>query len=265
MYLVKYTTKLWRDAALSQESLRIGSVLHYRQIEDLRFRDEDEGEGRIVHSSKIPLTAEAHNRIFAEHPYRLNDGWTIDTNGVPLLSERSQFNAFVFCCSLLRRNHQIHNHARQFKSDAWYFIKNPLAFADAVAQGLKAHLAIAMRDAHMPDSAREKLHQLEVLPVFGLVKYTSESKDQLVTDENLESFKPKQLRLEPFFRKSPAFQDEREFRFIWLINLGCMENNDFDLTTTTLRTVDLSGLSVPISRKPFSLDGIYNRRGVRIV
>ncbi|MBU3625504.1 hypothetical protein ICN48_04550 [Polynucleobacter sp. JS-Safj-400b-B2] len=133
-----------------------------------------------------------------------------------------------------------------------------------MARELKVYLDAAMQDAHMPQSARKKLHLLEVLPVFGLVSYTSASKDQYVTHENLEKFQPKQLRLDPFFRKSSAFQCEKEFRFIWLINLGCMENNDFDLTSTALRTVDLKGIAVPISRKPFSLEGIYDRRGTRI-
>lgn len=265
MYLVKYTARRWRDAALSQTSLRIGSVLHYREIDDARFRDDNEGDGRIVHRAKIPLTAEVHNRIFAEQPYRLTDGWTIDTGGIPFLSEKSEFNTFVFSCSLLQRNHEIPKLAQKFKSDARYFIKNPLDFADAVAEGLKNHLTVVMQDAHMPQSAREKLHLLEVLPVFGPIKYTTDSKDRFVTEDNIETFRSKQLRLEPFFQKNPKFQDEREFRFVWLVNLGSMEKGDFDLTTTNLRTVDLVGLTVPISGKPCSLSGIYNRKGVRIV
>lgn len=264
MYLVKYTKRHWCAAALNQTSLRIGSVLYYREIEDRRFRDEDEGEGRIVHRSKTPLTAEVHNRIFSEHSYRLHHDWKIETNGVPLLSERSLFNPFVFSCSLLRRNHEISSLAREFGSDARYFIKNPRDFADTVARGLKDYLSIAMKDAYMPQSAREKLHLLEVLPIFGLVRYTTESKDQFVSDENIDSFRPKQLRLEPFFRKHPTFENEKEFRFIWFINFGRMENNDFDLTTTILRTVDLTDLVVPISSKPVSLKGIYDRRGLRI-
>ncbi|MDO8701679.1 MAG: hypothetical protein Q7J77_04580 [Undibacterium sp.] len=265
MYLVKYTAKRWRDAALSQTSLRIGSVLHYREIVDARFRDENEGDGRIVHRANTPLIAEDHNRIFSEHPYRLTDGWTIETGGAPLLSEKSEFNVFVFSCSLLQRNHEIPKLAQKFKSDARYFIKDPLGFAEAVAEGLKNYLAVAMRDAHMHQSAREKLHLLEVLPVFGPVKYTTDLKDRFVTEANIETFRSKQLRLQPFFQKGPKFQDEQEFRFVWLINLGSMENDDFDLTTTNLRTVDLENLAAPISGKPCSLSGIYNRRGLRIV
>ena len=144
-------------------------------------------------------------------------------------------------------------------------ILSALGFADAVAEGLKKHLTVAMRDKHMPQSAREKLHLLEVLPVFGPVKYTTDSKDRFVTDDNIESFRSKQLRLEPFFQKEPKFQDEREFRFVWLVNLGSMEKYDFDLTTTSHRTADLNNLAVPISGKPCSLSAIYNRRGVRVV
>lgn len=265
MYLVKYTSKRWRDAALNQTSLRIGSVLHYREIEDQRFRDENEGDGRIVYQSKTPLTSEVHNRIFEGHPYKLNDGWTIDTGGAPLFSEPSQFNAFVFSCSLLKRNHEIQKQAHKFKSNAWYFIKNPMQFADDIAGKLKKYLAEVMLTGYLPESARKKMHLLEVLPVFGPVHYTDKSKDQVVNDGNFKSFHSKQFQLNAFFQKNPKFQEEKEFRFIWLINLGNIEKDDFDLTTTSIRTVDLADLIAPISAKPVSLSGIYNRRGKRIV
>lgn len=265
MYLVKYTASRWCEAALSQTSLRIGSVLHYREIDDARFRDENEGDGRIVHHAITPMTAEVHNRIFSEQPYRLTEGWTIDTRGMPLSSEKSEFNAFVFSCSLLQRNHEIPKLGQKFKADARYFIKNPLGFADAVADGLKRQLEVALQNSHMPQEARDKLHLLEVIPVFGPIKYTSESKDRFVTDANLDTFRAKQLRLEPFFQKTQLFQDEQEFRFLWVVNLGNMEKDEFDLTTIDIRTVDLVGLNAPISRKPFSLKGIYNRKGLRVV
>lgn len=265
MYLVKFTAKRWRDEALNHSSLRIGSVLYYRGIDDERFRDENEGEGRIVHVAKKILTAEEHNRIFAEQPYRLADGWSIETNGIPLFSEKSEFNAFVFSCSLLKRNHEIPKLAKKFKSEARYFIKDPLGFADAVAEGLKNHIVAFLSTAEISQSTREKLHLLEVLPVFGPIKYTTETKDQFVTDDNIEKFRSKRLRLDPYFQKNPKFEYEREFRFIWLINLGSMEKDDFDLSTTNLPFVNLAGLDVPISGKPYALKGIYNRNGVKIV
>jgi hypothetical protein len=55
MFLVKFTDAQWKTAALKERSIRIGSVLHYREIEDSTFRDEAEGEGPIIHKSKTPL------------------------------------------------------------------------------------------------------------------------------------------------------------------------------------------------------------------
>ena len=105
---------------------------------------------------------------------------------------------------------------------------------------------------------------LEVLPVFGLIKYTTDSKDRMVTDEGISTFAPRTLRLEPFFRKEPKFAEEQEFRFIWLINLGSIERNDFDMSYTTIRTVDLLGPNHDIVSKPRSLRGVYDWKGHRV-
>lgn len=264
MYIVKYTTSRWRNAALRGESLRIGSVLYYREIADERFRDAQEGDGKIIHAAKAPLTAEVHNKIFVDQPYRLAEGWTIDTGGVQLHSEPSQFNAFVFSCSLLKRNRDIPKHAAQFGLDSWFFIADPLRFADDIAARLKLHLLATLRGTNMPPSAKKKFEMLEVLPVFGLVKYTTESKDRMVTDENISTFDPRALHLEPFFRKEPKFAEEQEFRFVWLINLGSIERNDFDMSYTTIRTVNLLGPNHAIVGKPRSLPGVYDRIGRRV-
>jgi hypothetical protein len=265
MYLTKYTNHPWRDDVCNGRAIRVGSILHYREIESERFRDEREGDGRIVHRAMRPLTAEVHNRIFWGTPFRLTDGWKISTNGVALASEPSQFNAFVFSCTLHRRNAEIGTLAAAFRSNACYFIKNPRIFADTIAAALKTHVESIAPSLSISTEVRNKLHLLEVLPVFGKVKYTDESKDKVVTDDNIDTFDPHRLELKPLFRKEKRFEREQEFRFLWVLNLGRSQLDEWDISSTNTRIVDLRGLRLPLSRKPFAISEILDKAGNRVV
>ena len=140
MFLVKFTDPEWKQAALTGESVRIGSVLHYREINDPTFRDEDEGEGSIVYKSEQPLDSETHNRIFSDEGYKLNDGWTINTGGVSLISQKSIFNPYIYSCSLVRRKKDISAIERKFKKEARYYIGDVWKFVNSVSAGLREHI-----------------------------------------------------------------------------------------------------------------------------
>jgi len=173
MFLVKFTDPQWKQAAISGESVRIGSVLNYREIDDPTFRDEDEGEGHIAYKSKVPLDATTHNRIFANEPYKLNEEWTIDTGGCPIISQKSIFNPFIYSCSLVRRKSEIPIIAKKFNKRSWYFISDVWKFVNSVSKGIHEYI-IANAEADptmsMPKEAFQKLHKLEILPVLGRIK-----------------------------------------------------------------------------------------------
>lgn len=268
MFLVKFTDSIWKKAAIKGESIRIGSVLYYREIHDPTFRDEEEGEGSIVYKSKVPLNAETHNRIFIDEGYKLNEGWTIDTAGCPLISQKSIFNPFIYSCSLVRRKSDISKIAKKFNKKSWYFIGDVWKFVEQVSVGLRNHIikeAELNPDITMPDVVRKKLQQLEMLPVIGKIDYIDDAKHRIVTETNANSFNPRTFELKSYFRKPTAFAEEQEFRMIWLPNLGCMAKDDFDLMNTSIRTIDLSISDYGISSCQKSIKEILNKRGERIV
>lgn len=267
MFLVKFTDPQWKQSAIRGESIRIGSVLHYREIDDLTFRDEDEGEGVVVYKSEQPLDAETHNRIFANEGIQLSDGWKIDTGGVPLFSQKSIFNPFVYSCSLVQHKSEISRIAKRFNKKSWYFINDVWKFVEQVSAGLQNYIITQSNinpDLEIPDIVRGKLHQLEMLPIIGKVHYSDGKKEQIVNNLNAKHFQPRTVELEPYFRKPMSFKDEKEFRMIWIPNLGSMKNDDFDLMSTPFRTIDLSLSNHGMSARPRSIKEILDKEGAKI-
>jgi len=266
MFLVKFTDLEWKQAAISGKSVRIGSVLYYREINDPTFRDEDEGEGSTVYKSKVPLDAETHNRIFSGEGHKLSDGWTIDTGGVPLISQKSIFNPYIYSCSLVRRKKDISAIEKKFKKSARYYISDVWKFVDNVSEELRKHIILSVKNH--PNMAnpevQKKIDQLEILPVIGKITYSNEKKERVVDETNATSFNPNTFELKPYFRKPTLYSDEREFRMIWLPNLGDMEEDIFDFMSTTDRTVDLSLNNHGLSSKPKSIKQILNKKGNKI-
>ena len=267
MFLVKFTDPEWKQSAVDGDSVRIGSVLYYREINDPTFRDEDEGEGSIVYKSKVPLDAEKHNRIFSEEGHRLKEGWKIDTGGVPLISEKSMFNPFIYSCSLVKKKSDIPKIADKFKKKARYYIGDVWKFVNSVSVGLHNHIISSIEsdpNIKIPEEVKNKIKQLEILPVIGKVRYLDDKKERIVNELNANSFNPRTFELKPYFRKPISFSEENEFRMIWLPNLGNMEKNIYDFMTTTIRTVDLSLSNHGLSSRPKSVKQILNKNGEKV-
>ncbi len=268
MFLVKFTDPEWKQAAVSGDSIRIGSVLYYREIHDPTFRDEDEGEGSVVYKSKKPLDAETYNRIFIDGGHQLNDGWTVDMGGTPLISQKSIFNPFIFSCSLVRRKSDIAKIAKKFNKKSQYYIGDVWKFVDSVSESLRNYIILEIEsndEMYSPKEVREKLHHLEILPVIGKIVYTNEKKEKIVDEVDAVSFNARTFEIMPYFKKPKAYSDEQEFRIIWLPNLGDIDKNIFDFITTTIRTVDLSLSNHGLTNRPKSIKEILNKNGKKIV
>jgi len=224
------------------------------------------GEGSTVYKSKVPLDAETHNRIFSGEGHKLSDGWTIDTGGVPLISQKSIFNPYIYSCSLVRRKKDISAIEKKFKKSARYYISDVWKFVDNVSEELRKHIILSVKNH--PNMAnpevQKKIDQLEILPVIGKITYSNEKKERVVDETNATSFNPNTFELKPYFRKPTLYSDEREFRMIWLPNLGDMEEDIFDFMSTTDRTVDLSLNNHGLSSKPKSIKQILNKKGNKI-
>ena len=267
MLLAKFTDKKWQKEALNGNSIRIGSFLYYREIENETFRDEDEGQGSVVYKSNEPLTEEIHNKVFADSNIRLTNGWTINTGGAPLISEKSSFNTFIFCCSLLDSPKEIPEFKSKFKKERVYFIKDIWKFVDGIS--IKIRDKIVKEYYLNPETFsfdENKLKKLQVLPVIGKVTYTDESKDRIVTEEHVESFNPFTFDLKTAFRKPARFAHEKEFRFIWVINLGDIYSDnkeDVDLVSASWRHIDVKPNKKALKAKSFYLkkEQITDRNG----
>lgn len=135
--MIKFTPKKWAKKALAGEGLKIGTTRHYREIEDERFRDEDEGGRRIAFQPKHQVTAKEFNRIFKHEGYMLDEKWKINFGRVPLLSERSQFSTYVFCCSLINDESEIEKLAEIFDADDYFSISDPAAFRNLIGIELR--------------------------------------------------------------------------------------------------------------------------------
>lgn len=267
MFLAKFTDQKWKNEALNGQSIRIGSFQYYREIENEKFRDEDEGQGSVVYKSKEPLTEKVHNQIFADSSLRMGNGWTIDTGGVPLISEKSSFNTFIFCCSMLDSLKEIPKFKRNFEKDSVYFIKDIWKFTDRISNEI--HKNIIKEFKVNPSSfsfGEDKIKRLQVLPVIGKVTYTDESKDRIVTEENSKDFNPWTFDLKTVFRKPTKFSNEKEFRFIWVINLGDIysdKEEDVDLVSVSWRNMDLKPNKKALSTRSiyFKKEEITDRKG----
>jgi len=81
MYLIKTLSEKYRDQAISDGKIRIGTINYYRKIEDKTRKDGDEGLGNIIWAGD-ELTAEDHNKIFTPFDkFKLKEGWTIKNKG----------------------------------------------------------------------------------------------------------------------------------------------------------------------------------------
>lgn len=271
MLLAKFTDERWKKEALNGTSIRIGSFLYYREIENKIFRDEDEGQGSVVYKSKVPLTEEVSSRVFADNGIRLVNGWTIDTGGAPLISEKSSFNTFIFCCSLLNSPKEIPDFKSKFNTDSVYFIKDIWKFVDRISVKIREKI---IKEYYLnPDTFsfdEEKLKRLQVLPVIGKVTYTDETKDRIVTEKNVENFNPYTFDLKTVFRKPMRFEHEKEFRFIWVLNLGNIYSDneeDIDLVSTSSRNLDIKPNKKSLCPKAFYFkkEQITDRNGKQLI
>ena len=240
MYLVKFTDKKFIGYAVSGESVKIGSILHYRSIEDERFRDIDEGNG-CIKLVMDKIDAKSFNDIMYMDGIELNPEWSIEANGCPIFSNKSSFNPLVFSCSLVQEKNEIKKLQDKFQTNGTYYIKNPRNFMFSIAQSIKDYMIEKygnMKDSPYED---EDFDKLEVKPIMGQVFYTDNNNDIEVNKDNISDFNPKTFDIKGLFTKPSSFKTEKEFRFMWILEFGDRYSSFVD--ETLLVSVLASSLS----------------------
>jgi len=216
MYLVKFTDKKYVGYAVSGKSIKIGSILHYRSIEDERFRDEDEGDGSIKLIAD-EIDVELFNKTMAYNGLQLNQGWTIEANNIPIYSDKSPFNALVYSCSLVQDKSEINTLQKRFKTDGVYYIKNPRKFMFSIAKSIEKYIINTYKDAEDSPYRDEDFEQLKIQPFMGQVFYSDKSKD---IEVNKRTFISQTVDIKNLFTKPMSFHEEKEFRFMWFLEFG---------------------------------------------
>jgi hypothetical protein len=178
---------------------------------------------------------------------RLTNGWKIQANGCPILSEPHSFNTLVFSCSYVDNLTDIARLKATFgRSDA-YYIRDPMHFAYAAAgvihQRLNAWIWNNL-DRISPD-AHHKIGRLNVYPIIGRVKYSDQPKDIIVTENNVTTFDPHTFMLEPHFSKPTRFRTENEVRIVWSASLGAIDDSDVEFVSIP---DDYMDIAIPESR-----------------
>ena len=136
MYLVKTLSREHRDNALKHGSVRVGTINYYREIEDAKRQDSDEGLGHIIWKGQKLSTAD-HNRLFTPvENVRIKQGWTIENKGIPLHGSYPNFNAYCFCYSEIKNINEIQNISGG-KAKHYYYISDLAKFINKITEHLR--------------------------------------------------------------------------------------------------------------------------------
>ena len=213
MYLIKTLSLEHRNNALKHGSVRIGTINYYREIEDAKRQDAEEGLGHIVWKGEM-LTSEDHNRIFTPtENVQMETGWAIENKGAPIHGSYPNFNAYCFCYSEIKNINEV-SAVSDGKAKHYYFISDLSEFIGKITEGLKPIAEEAIHK-YEPDHAEKLIKNLSIVDVTYRVFYSDESKARIVTEENLDNFDPKSFHSQDYFQKRKSFAYEQEVRTVW--------------------------------------------------
>jgi hypothetical protein len=214
MYLIKTLDKKYCELAISQGNIRVGTINFYRKIEDETRKDGDEGLGNIIWAGD-ELTAENFNKIFTPFDkVKLGGGWNIKNKGAKLVGAYPNFNLFTFCFSQVNSPDEI-KATSGGKANSYYFISDFPAFVIKLTNEIEKIGKEWIRKCE-PDKADQIIQNLKVVDCTYKINYSDDSKARIVTEENVDSFIPKQFVSHDFFIKKCSFSYEQEVRTIWV-------------------------------------------------
>lgn len=135
MVIYKISSRKWIDEALTNGSLRIGTIYYYKQFEDDAIGDSSEGLQPYLLSPKedspIILGGKEADRIFKQSGFSFSHDWRIDLGTKGKLLIDNIFNTFIYCCSYSESNTpEVINDF----GDSFFIITDPDAFAHMVGQ-----------------------------------------------------------------------------------------------------------------------------------
>jgi hypothetical protein len=227
-YLVKFlNTEYYPDFKnLKSYKINLGSFLYYREIEDHKRRDVNEGQRGLDLILKRPCSKLAeyikqsgYGYDPYTHEYLDNNGNFIPEYHFTVHDHMYDYNAWVFCCSMIDDLNEIPILMEKFECDSYYFISDIDKFINSIQHSLAQD--IILNPKTLSGELRIKHPQKGNVFLDGwkdLIQYSNELKSMSFTYETLTNFlvhkDSKSINQKYWFMKSEQFSSEKEFRFI---------------------------------------------------
>lgn len=209
----------------TKATVKLGTFKHYREIEDATRMDREEGQRGLDLLIRKP--SKGLDALIASNPHAPGypsdairpDGTFPFEYHVMDHEHLYDFNAWLFCCSIVEDLAAIPGLSQRFGATHFYFISDGNGFLSRIQHSLKSDLQAR---PVLPDS-RERIPHPKHGNVFldarkGSVTYSDqETKYTNLTVDTLEDFHEKharQLSVDLWHRKANRFSDDSEFRII---------------------------------------------------
>ena len=227
-YLVKFLSENVTPPYVTPEctTVKIGSFKHYRKIEDETRRDAEEGQRGLDLTVRKPSRRLdeliAGSQYAPQYPKdQLNEDGTFNFEYHILDHEHLyDFNAWIFCCSIIQDLHDIEALKVRFNAKHCYFISNLGGLIHSIQHSLVTDLQV--RPCH-PSGEPRIIHptngEIFLKSYHNVVTYSQDSaKYTTLTCDTLEEFfenHAKNLSINLWRTKSNRFAEEKEFRVIF--------------------------------------------------
>ena len=227
-YLVKFVEKQYMPnfQNLNNYSIRVGSFLDYKKTEDLKRQDRSEGQRGLHLTIKRPcrklddLIAKGDLQMPQYTEKELDDkGDFIPEVHMMDHEYLEDFNAWIFCCSIVDHIEDIEKIKNKFNADDYYFISDIDKFINTIQHSLGKNLQDYPNNQNKkPRVQYPKGNKIYIDGYKNIVTYNSDSKYMNFTYNTLteysESKNTKAINMQLWFNKGVKFQEEKEFRFI---------------------------------------------------
>lgn len=262
-YLVKFLSEDVTSPTIkpAMATVKLGTFKHYREIEDVARMDCEEGQRGLDLLIRRPskrldelIVSSAYTPPYSNE-HILPDGTFGFEYHVMNYEYLYDFNAWIFCCSIIENLSDIPKLAQRFGASHYYFISDGNAFIQRTMQSL----ALDLQTRPLRSDGKERIPHPKNGKVFldihkGIVVYSDEeTKYTRLTVDTLEQFYEKhlmQLSFDLMRQKSKRFSEDKEFRIIYFAT----ESRGGSIFTTNddsiILSIDLSGI---ISAEPIPI------------
>ncbi len=247
-YLVRFTDKKYYPdfSDLSKYIIKLGTLHHYRNIEDKVRRDQNEGQKGLDLILKRPCKKLDELRAkegsffphIDENNYKENGEFKAEFH-ILAHDHLYDFNAWVFCCSVIDDLDLIPELEKHFECDSHYFITDIDLFVNQMQKSLAANLVQNPTDEQGKKRMRFGNEKKIYLDGYkDIVKYNNDSKSMEYTYETLTDFMnskySREVNQKYWFQKSKRFEIEREFRVIFFPTTNRTEGKRFTITDNSI-------------------------------